>query len=30
MHRIFWLVNLKGRDHSEEVGIDEKINFTGG
>jgi len=25
MHRKFWLGNLKGRDHSEELGVDERI-----
>jgi len=25
MYTIFWLENLKGRDHSEELGIDGKI-----
>jgi hypothetical protein len=25
MHRIFWLENLKGRNHSEDLGIDRKI-----
>jgi hypothetical protein len=26
IHTIFWLENLKGRDHSEDVGIDEKTS----
>jgi hypothetical protein len=25
MYTIFWLENLKGRDHSEDVGVDEKV-----
>jgi hypothetical protein len=25
MHRKFWLGNLKGRDHSEDVGVNERI-----
>jgi hypothetical protein len=25
MHKIFWLENLKGRDHSEDLSIDERI-----
>jgi hypothetical protein len=25
MHTRFWLENLKGRDHSEDLGIDGKI-----
>jgi hypothetical protein len=25
MHTDFWLNNLKGRDHSEDLGVDEKI-----
>jgi hypothetical protein len=25
MHAIFWLENLKRRDHSEELGVDGKI-----
>jgi hypothetical protein len=25
MHTIFWLENLKGRDHLEDLGIDERI-----
>jgi hypothetical protein len=25
MHTIYWLENLKGRDHSEDLGIDGKI-----
>jgi hypothetical protein len=25
MQTIFWLENLKGREHSEDVGVDEKI-----
>jgi len=25
MHAIFWLENLKGRDHSEDRGVDGKI-----
>jgi hypothetical protein len=27
MHVIFSLENLKGRDHSEDMGVDEKIIF---
>jgi hypothetical protein len=25
MHTLFWLDNLKGRDHSEDLGIDGRI-----
>jgi hypothetical protein len=25
MHTIFWLENLKGRDHLEDLGADERI-----
>jgi hypothetical protein len=25
MYIVFWLGNLKGRDHSEDPGVDEKI-----
>jgi hypothetical protein len=25
MHTIFWLENLKGRDHLEDLGVDGKI-----
>jgi hypothetical protein len=25
MHTIFWLENLKGRDHSEDLGVDGKV-----
>jgi hypothetical protein len=25
MHTVFWLENLKGRDHSEDLDVDEKI-----
>jgi hypothetical protein len=25
MHTIIWLENLKGRDHSEDLGVDGKI-----
>jgi hypothetical protein len=25
MHTIFWFENLKGRDHSEDLGVGEKI-----
>jgi hypothetical protein len=25
MHTVFWLVNLKGRDHSEDLGGDGKM-----
>jgi len=25
MHTIFWLENLKGRDHSEDLGVDGRI-----
>jgi hypothetical protein len=25
MHKIFWLGNLKGRDHSKDPGIDRRI-----
>jgi hypothetical protein len=25
MHRIFWLLNLKGRYHSEGIGVDGRI-----
>jgi len=27
MHTKLWLGNLNGRDHSEEVGVDEKRNI---
>jgi hypothetical protein len=30
MHKIFWLENLKGRDHLEDLGIDGKGNWMGG
>jgi hypothetical protein len=26
---MFWLENLKGTDHSEDLGVDEKINYIG-
>jgi hypothetical protein len=25
MHTVFWFENLKGRDHSQNLGIDENI-----
>jgi hypothetical protein len=25
MHTTFWSVNLKGRDHVEDMGVDERI-----
>jgi hypothetical protein len=25
MHTMFWLENLKGRDHSEDLGVDRRI-----
>jgi hypothetical protein len=25
MHTVFWLENLKGRDHLEDVGVDGRI-----
>jgi hypothetical protein len=25
MHTIFWLENVKGRDHSEDIGVDGRI-----
>jgi len=25
MHTVLWLENLKGRDHSEDLGVDGKI-----
>jgi hypothetical protein len=25
VHTIFWLENLKGRDHSEDIGVDGRI-----
>jgi hypothetical protein len=25
MHTIFWLENINGRDHAEDIGIDGKI-----
>jgi len=25
MHTIFWLENMKGKDHSEDLGIDGRI-----
>jgi hypothetical protein len=25
MHTVFWLENLKGRDHSEDLGVDGRI-----
>jgi hypothetical protein len=25
MHTKFWLESLKGRDHSEDLGVDERI-----
>jgi hypothetical protein len=25
MHKIFWLENMKGRDHSKDLGVDVKI-----
>jgi hypothetical protein len=25
MYAVFWLENLKGRDHSEDLGVDGKI-----
>jgi hypothetical protein len=27
MHKIFWLGNLKGRDHSEDLGVDGNIKL---
>jgi hypothetical protein len=27
MHTIFWLENLKGRDHLEDLGVDGRIIF---
>jgi hypothetical protein len=27
MHTIFWFKTLNGRDHSEDVGVDEKIKL---
>jgi hypothetical protein len=27
MHRIFWLENLKGADHSEDLGVDGKVTL---
>jgi hypothetical protein len=29
MHITFWFVSLKGRDHSEDVGVDWGIIFNG-
>jgi hypothetical protein len=29
MHKIFWLENLKGRDRSEDLGMDGKIILDG-
>jgi len=29
MHTIFWLENLKGRDHLEDLGIDGKVMLNG-
>jgi hypothetical protein len=29
MHSRFWSENLKGRDHSEDLGVDEKIIVNG-
>jgi hypothetical protein len=26
MQKIFWLENLKGREHSEDLGVDGRIN----
>jgi hypothetical protein len=28
MHTKFWSENLKGRDHSEDFGVDEKLNWN--
>jgi len=25
MHTVFWLENLKGRDHSEDLGVDGRV-----
>jgi hypothetical protein len=25
MHTVFWSENLKGRDHSEDLGVDERL-----
>jgi hypothetical protein len=30
MHTKFWLENLKGRDHLEELGMDRKLMFEYG
>jgi hypothetical protein len=30
MHRIYWLENLKGRDHSEDLGIDGISDWISG
>jgi len=30
MRTIFWLENFKGRDHLNDLGIDEKIGKQGG
>jgi hypothetical protein len=29
MHKIFWLENMKGRDHSEDLGIVGKVISEG-
>jgi hypothetical protein len=29
MHKILWLENLKGRNHSEDLGVDERIILEG-
>jgi hypothetical protein len=28
MHTKFWLANLKGKDHSVDLGVDGKINIS--
>jgi hypothetical protein len=30
MHKKFWSENLKGTDHSEDVGVDETCSIKGG